>query len=73
LVENGGEDKKKEYQFEIWYELDKSTSIESLDKNVCLFLNEFTGHGHLYCEEAKAQRQAVRYKLMEDCLESLKI
>lgn len=59
-------------QYELWYELDKSSSIELLDKNVCLFLNELTGYGHLYSEAAKAQRKELRHSLLTSALESLK-
>ena len=36
---------------------------ESLDKNVCLFLNELTGYGHLYTNEAVQQRKVLRENL----------
>ena len=38
---------------EIWYELDQSSSIEKLDRNLCLLLNELMGWGHFYSSEAK--------------------
>ena len=56
---------------EVKYELDLSSNIESLDKNICLFLNEITGHGHLYCEKAQEQRIEVRQALLTACLETL--
>ena len=56
----------------VWYELDHSLAAEKLDKNICLFLNELTGHGHLYAKEAQAQRQEIRKQLLVSCLDSLK-
>lgn len=38
---------------EIWYELDQSSSIEKLDRNLCLLLNELMGWGHFYGSEAR--------------------
>ena len=58
---------------EIWYELDQSSQVEKLDKNVCLFLNELTGYGHVYSDEAKEQRQALRHQLLISCLQTLQI
>ena len=71
-----GEDEaaaKQPNTLEIWYELDQSSQVEKLDKNVCLFLNELTGYGHVYCKEAKEQRQALRHQLLISCLETLQI
>jgi len=39
--------------YEIWYDLDQSSSIEKLDRNLCLLLNELMGWGHFYGDEAK--------------------
>jgi len=39
--------------YEIWYDLDQSSSIEKLDRNLCLLLNELMGWGHFYGNEAK--------------------
>ena len=55
------------------FELEQSANIESHDKNICLFLNELTGYGHLYCEKAKQQRVEVRHALLTACLETLSI
>jgi hypothetical protein len=44
---------------------------ESLDKNVCLFLNELTGYGHLYTNEAVQQRKVLRENLLISCLETI--
>jgi hypothetical protein len=57
---------------QVWFELDQSLATEKLDKNVCLFLNELTGHGHLYGDEAKAQREEIRSQLLVSCLDSLR-
>lgn len=45
--------KRIEEEKNVKYELEQSTTIEQIDKNVCLFLNEITGYGHLYNEKAK--------------------
>ena len=70
-----GEDEaaKQSSTMNIWYELDQSSQVEKLDKNVCLFLNELTGYGHVYCKEAKEQRQTLRHQLLISCLETLQI
>ena len=57
---------------EVWYDLDQSSSIEKLDRNLCLFLNELTGWGHFYSSEAKEQRRAIRQALLISCLDTLK-
>lgn len=44
---------------------------ESLDKNVCLFLNELTGYGHFYTNEAVQQRKILRENLIVSCLETI--
>jgi hypothetical protein len=41
-----------EVTYETWFELEKCIQVEKLDKNICMFLNELTGHGHIYCEKA---------------------
>ena len=46
-------------------------SDENLDKNVCLFLNELTGYGFFYSEEAVKQRKALREEIMSSCLETI--
>lgn len=56
---------------EVWYDLDQSSSIEKLDRNLCLFLNELTGWGHFYSSEAKEQRRAIRHALLISCLDTL--
>ena len=53
-------DKTTVNSVDIWYELASSAQVEKLDRHLCLFLNELTGYGHLYCDEAKNQRQVVR-------------
>jgi hypothetical protein len=63
---------RKEEETEVKYELEQSATIDSLDKNICLFLNEITGYGHLYCDKAKEQRIIIRNRLLTACLESLK-
>jgi hypothetical protein len=57
---------------EVWYDLSQSSSIEKLDRNLCLFLNELTGWGHFYSSEAKEQRRAIRRALLISCLDTLK-
>jgi len=47
-----GQDENTKY--DVWYEIEASKAIEKLDKNICLFLNELTGFGHLYSDEAIA-------------------
>lgn len=44
---------------------------DAVDKNICLFLNEFTGYGHLYSPGAKAQRLELRTRLLTECLKDL--
>ena len=42
-----------------------------LEKNLCLFLNELTGYGHLYSEKAVSQRKALRESLLTSCLNTI--
>lgn len=46
-------------------------SNENLDKNVCLFLNELTGYGFFYSDEAIEQRKALREEIMSSCFENI--
>lgn len=46
-------------------------SNENLNKNVCLFLNELTGYGFFYSEEAINQRKALREEIISSCLETI--
>jgi hypothetical protein len=47
------EDADKVEDIQVWYELCPSSDLELIDKSVCLFLNEVTGFGHLYSDDAK--------------------
>jgi hypothetical protein len=42
-----------------------------LDKNLCLFLNELTGYGHLFSDNAVFQRKALRESLLTSCLNTI--
>ena len=70
LESSESEDKVESIQ--VWYELAPSAQLETIDKSVCLFLNEVTGYGHLYGEEAKNQRLQVRHMIIEACIEDLR-
>lgn len=41
-------------ELHVTYTIDNKNVFESRDKAVCMFLNEMTGYGHLYCKEAVA-------------------
>lgn len=44
---------------------------ELLEKNLCLFLNELTGYGHLYSDKAVSQRKVLRESLLTSCLNTI--
>jgi hypothetical protein len=43
----------------------------NLDRNLCLFLNELTGYGHVYPEAVRNQRKRLRKHLLVCSLETL--
>ncbi len=46
-------------------------SNENLNKNIFLFLNELTGYGFFYFEEAINQRKVLREEIISSCLETI--
>jgi len=46
-------------------------SNENLNKNIFLFLNELTGYGFFYSEEAINQRKILREEIINSCLETI--
>lgn len=61
-LEKDPKDQEKPASIKIWFKIDggNNTHFEQLERNTCLFLNEFTGYGHLFCDVAKAQRRKLR-------------
>jgi hypothetical protein len=37
----------------VTYNFESNVNMELIDKNICLFLNEITGFGHIYSNESK--------------------
>ena len=56
---------------DILYKLSDASVIEKLDQNICLFLNELTGYGHLFSEQAIAQKKKLRQAFVNHQLEFL--
>ena len=60
-------------KFIVSYELMPMEDLvaSSIDRNTCLFLNELTGHSHVYSDAAKAQRRQLRKHLLSASLNSI--
>lgn len=69
LMEFDPEENKIIVSYELMPMEDLVTS--SIDRNTCLFLNELTGHSHVYSDAAKAQRRQLRKHLLSASLNSI--